>query len=668
MIRIAHIADVHWRALSRHDEYKKVFSQFVAKCKEEKVNHIAVLGDIFHTKTSGLSPEYVRELTKWLLEMATVAQVHLVLGNHDGNLTNSSRLDAVSPIVDAINSSNIKLYKQSGVYQFEPGFNWCVFSLFDESNWDKVKPVANEYNIACYHGPVFGAKSETDWEVHDGLNVEFFEAFDLAFLGDIHRTQHLGFRDVSISKNRNDIKINPGDEVVELGNDEVLVKTRRPWISYPGSTIQQNYAESLEHGFLLWDIFGKSSHDVQFHLLDNVKPFVTLDWNNNVDDIIEQSAPFPNGSRFRIKTKHHISQKDITLVCESLKRLKGVSEVTVKNEQVFDKSVIIKDDKLISKTDLRNSDVICSLVKNYHSNANLGQTELDLLKSKVNAALANQSNDDKRNVKWSLRRIKFDNILCYGKDNVIDFDKLNGIVGILAPNRSGKSSIVASIVYSLFNELDRGNVKNLHIINARKAHCFTNTVINVAGVDYVIERQTVKHESKKGLVYANTSLNIFESRNDELIDLVGEQRYDTEKVLRNLIGNIEDFKMTSLSAQNDINSQFIELGSTKRRTLVSRFLDLDVFASMYDFLNSSAKSLKSAAKTLQDDNLSEELEILEPRLVQVKKSYEDVVLDIQAFNHEILDLSQKVRNTGSSDVTEADVNEKKHYLEKREKL
>lgn len=667
MIRIAHIADIHWRALSRHDEYKKVFSQFVDQCREAKVDHIAVLGDIFHTKTSGLSPEYVRELTKWLLSMAKVAKVHLILGNHDGNLTNALRLDAVTPIVEAINSNDILLYKQSGIYQFEPGFNFCVFSLFDEANWNKVKPVSGEFNIACYHGPVFGAKSETDWEVHEGINVEFFNEYDLALLGDIHKTQHLGFRDVEFVKHKDDVRVLPGDDVLELANEMLHVKTRKPWISYPGSTIQQNYAESLEHGYLLWDIFGKSSYDVRFCALDNVKPFVTLEWDNNVEDLLAKANQFPNGSRFRIKTKQHISQKDITLICETLKRNKSVSEVTVKNEQVFDKSVIIKDDLLIHKTDLRQVDVICKLVKDYYGNLSLTQEEFDLLRSKISDALSIQQADDKRNIKWSLRRIKFDNVLCYGKDNVINFDKLNGIIGILAPNRSGKSSIIASIVYSLFNELDRGNVKNLHIINARKAHCYTNTVINVAGIDYVVERQTVKHESKKGLVYANTTLNVFESRDEELVDLVGEQRYDTEKVVRSLIGNLEDFKMTSLSAQNDINSQFIELGSTKRRNLISRFLDLDVFASMFEFLNANAKSLRTAAKSLQDDNSGEELQDLEQRLENTKKVYENIVLEIASTNHEILELSQKVRSTGASDVTEVHVNEKKEYIAKKKK-
>lgn len=139
-MRIAHIGDVHIRGLSRHDEYKVVFQEFAHDIKRRGVNHVFIAGDIFHTKTSGISPEYI-DFMSWLLKtLSETTTVHLILGNHDGNLTNQSRQDAVTPIVNALGLPNVFLYKNSGVYQFEKGFNWCVFSLFDE-NWDVVKPV-----------------------------------------------------------------------------------------------------------------------------------------------------------------------------------------------------------------------------------------------------------------------------------------------------------------------------------------------------------------------------------------------------------------------------------------------------------------------------------------------------------------------------------------------
>lgn len=214
MLRVAHIADVHWRGLSRHEEYREVFESFVRKVADSKVEHIFIGGDIFHTKTSGLSPEYIEQMSWWLSTMSAVAEVHLTLGNHDGNLVNLSRQDAVSPIVEALRNPRIHLYKKSGVYEFTPGYTWCIFSLFDEEGWDAVKPIQGKVNIACYHGPVFGASTETDWLIEEGLTVDFFKEFDFCFLGDIHRMQYLSARDSELTIDEDDLSKYPGAEVV----------------------------------------------------------------------------------------------------------------------------------------------------------------------------------------------------------------------------------------------------------------------------------------------------------------------------------------------------------------------------------------------------------------------------------------------------------------------
>jgi len=214
-MRIAHIADIHWRSLSRHEEYREIFTAFCEDALRQKVDHIFVGGDIYHTKTSGISPEYIEQLRWWLSSMARVAPVHLTLGNHDGNLVNFSRQDAVTPIVETMNDPRIFLYKKSGVYNFAPGFNWCIFSLFDTDSWKKVKPISGDVNIACYHGPVWGAKTETGWAIEDGVQLDFFKDYEFAMLGDIHRLQYLDFRDVELTIDEKDLVMYPGAIVLE---------------------------------------------------------------------------------------------------------------------------------------------------------------------------------------------------------------------------------------------------------------------------------------------------------------------------------------------------------------------------------------------------------------------------------------------------------------------
>lgn len=214
MIRIAHVADIHVRSLSRHDEYREVFTAFVQRCKEQGVQHIFVGGDTFHTKTAGMAPECIDYMCWMLNLMATVAEVHLTLGNHDFNMANLTRQDAITPIVRALGNPRIHLYKQSGVYEFAPGYNWCIFSLFDEGGWDAVQPVPGKVNIACFHGPVFGAVTETDWLIEEGMTVDYFKRFDFCLLGDIHKMQYLAAREVEFEIDEADLVKYPGAQVV----------------------------------------------------------------------------------------------------------------------------------------------------------------------------------------------------------------------------------------------------------------------------------------------------------------------------------------------------------------------------------------------------------------------------------------------------------------------
>lgn len=214
MIRVAHVADLHVRSLSRHDEVRTVFSAFVEQCKEQHVDHIFIGGDVWHTKTSGMSPEAIDFLCWAFTQFASVCDVHVMLGNHDLNCTNLTRQDAISPIVNALNNPRIHFYKHSGVYEFAPGYVWGVFSMFDEENWGKVQPILGKVNIACYHGPVWGAVTETDWLIDEGITTDYFRAWDFVMLGDIHKHQFLAGRDVEIEIDEADLNKYPDAVVI----------------------------------------------------------------------------------------------------------------------------------------------------------------------------------------------------------------------------------------------------------------------------------------------------------------------------------------------------------------------------------------------------------------------------------------------------------------------
>jgi len=96
-MKIAHLADTHIKNLKYHDEYREIFSKIYDICREQKVDYIVHCGDIAHTKTQ-ISPEFVEMAGDFFKNLAAIAPTYIILGNHDGNLRNESRQDAITPI------------------------------------------------------------------------------------------------------------------------------------------------------------------------------------------------------------------------------------------------------------------------------------------------------------------------------------------------------------------------------------------------------------------------------------------------------------------------------------------------------------------------------------------------------------------------------------------
>ena len=187
-MKIAHISDTHIKLLKHHDTYRNIFEQLYASLRKEKVDYIFHLGDLFHNKTQ-LSPEAVQLASEFLNNLANIAPVILIAGNHDGLLKNLDRQDAITPIVKALNNPKITFLKNSGEYVLNNEVTLNVLSIFDRDNWVKTSNV-EKINIALYHGAIEGCKTDTGWVMKDtDDDVSIFNNFDYAFLGDIHRQQ-----------------------------------------------------------------------------------------------------------------------------------------------------------------------------------------------------------------------------------------------------------------------------------------------------------------------------------------------------------------------------------------------------------------------------------------------------------------------------------------------
>lgn len=560
MTKIVHISDIHWRGATRHDEYRRAFSSMFDELRIIKPDFIFVGGDIVHSKTQGITPELIDNLVWWFREMAKICEVHVILGNHDGLILNQHRQDAISPIITALDNPRVKLYKKSGVYNFAPGFNWCVFSVFDEEGWDTVKPVAGQINIALYHGAVAGSVSDQNYELEADLKVEFFKDFEFCFLGDIHKQQFLGYRD------------------------------GKPWIAFPGSSIQQSFGEVGDKGYLLWDIRSATDYDVEFKVINHDRKFVTVDWKGTIDETLKD-ANIPKGARVRVKSDGAITNIDVQHVTNELIRAHDASEVIFKDVKYSTASGALATGASHHEN-LRDVDVQLKLFHDFYHEKLLSQNEWAALKVLIANYMRRALENDMttRNVTWTLDDLSFSNLFGYGENNSINFKKMSGITGIFGPNRIGKSSIIGTLLYALFNDTDRGAIKNLHIINAAKDSCKCELTLSSNNAKYKIQRQSIRNTNKQGVQNAVTSLNFFQISGDSVKELNGEQRTDTEKIIRSIVGSADDLMLTGIATQGDMN-KFVMLGSTQRDQMMSRFLDLDIFEKMHSLAKADANTV-----------------------------------------------------------------------------
>jgi len=308
-MKFAHIADTHIKNLKYHSEYKEVFKQLYEKLCEEKVDYIIHCGDIAHTKTQ-ISPEFVEMCSNFFESLAEIAPTYIILGNHDGNLKNSSRQDALTPIVNALKHENLHLLKSSGETKLDDEFTINVLSVFDRDNWVDISD-ADKINIALYHGSISNSKTDLGWVMEYGEdNLSIFKGFDFAFLGDIHKT-----------------------------NQALDFKGR---IRYPGSTVQQNHGETNDKGFLIWDIRDRQDWDVKHVVLKNPKPFITIELTPK--GRLPNKFKAPAGARLRLVSnnnlplstmkkavevaKHRFKPESITFLNRALGERGNVDDIT----------------------------------------------------------------------------------------------------------------------------------------------------------------------------------------------------------------------------------------------------------------------------------------------------------------------------------------------------
>lgn len=642
--RIVHIADTHIKNLKYHSEYREVFAKLYEEVKQAQPDCIVHCGDLAHTKTQ-LSPEYFEMAAAFLKNLADISPTIIILGNHDCNIKNKARQDAITPIVETLRHNNLKLFKDSCEYKFNDDITFIIKSILqEEGEW--LPPTDPEkINIALYHGAINGVKTDTGYTLDNGdYDESIFEGCDYALLGDIHKTNQF------------------------VGASE---KYR-----YPGSTVQQNFGESDDKGFLIWDIISKSDYTVRHVEIKNPTPFITIK--------LPESGILPElkvqaGSRMRI-----VGTSKVTL--EQLRNALEVAESRYKPEALtfFNKVGTARNSVRESVDgfeieDMRDIAVQEKLIKEYLNDYRVDDEVMQRileLNRKYNTEVE-QSEDTLRNIKWRLKELTWDNLFNYGTGNRLNFDKLKGVVGIFGKNFSGKSSIIDSFLWTLQNSTSKNVRKNVDIINQNESYGCGMVKLEVDGNIYTIERSAEKYIKKlKGeeTEEAKTDVQFLlkDAATGRETKLNGNSRNETDKEIRRHFGSIEDFLLTSMTSQEG-GLSFINEGSTKRKEILGKFLDLDIYAKKHKLATEDAAKIKGALDRLkrrdlkqEERNVSSELEWNVAATKQQKGYCDNIREQLRILDGEELEIIKEI--SASPKLRVFNLEEEEQKLEEARKL
>jgi DNA repair exonuclease SbcCD ATPase subunit/DNA repair exonuclease SbcCD nuclease subunit len=602
---IYHIADIHIRNIKRHKEFREVFYAMFDEIKKRGTDDaiIYLAGDIAHAKLE-MSPELVSEISWLFTECNKLCPTIVIAGNHDCNMNNSDRMDVLTPIVDALKLPNLTYLRDTQVYGIG-GVDFAVFSIFDnKDNWPKANTLFGNKKIALFHGPVDNSTTDVGYVVSSRhFTTDIFDGYDLALLGDIHKRQEM---------------ISPsGCKVV-----------------YAGSLVQQNFGETLDkHGFLAWDLDTMTYEEID---IKNDYGYYTLDIDGGIVPDVTDMPLYP---RLRVRVTN-TDTADTKRMMADITAKYGVEDFTIIRTDTFNKKKTNDREARLEVDSVSDINHQNSLIGEYIERMMPFVTKEDLAGiEKINRDINSrvQPSELQRNISWKPIKFDFSNMFSYGERNVINFDKVNGLMGLFAPNAQGKSSLFDAISFCLFDKCSRA-YKAAAIMNNRKQDFHCQLEFTIDGVQYGIRREGRTINKGKNV---KVDVDFWREGDTGRESLNGTERRDTNQIIETYVGRYEDFIMTALSLQSN-NALFIDKSQSERKDLMAQFMGLDIFDKLYDTATNDIKDVNALIRNFRKTDFTSELAQNETTLNSKREEYDGLDAEKLELETRKADLEEQI--------------------------
>jgi len=621
--KIYHLSDIHIRNTEEHIHiYTHVFANLYKYLKTVKsdTSLIVITGDILHNKNrltticETLCVDFVEKLSSM---MTTI----IIPGNHDFNEKANTIEDSISTILYKREFNNLYYLKQSGVYRFN-NILFGVSSLIDNKIIKASDISDSGLKIGLYHGAVSNSKNSKGFEFSN-KSMTNFDGYDLVLLGDIHYFQYL--------------------------NEE---KT----MAYASSLISQNFSETdLNHGVLVWDLNTKES---VYKPIPNDYRYDDIDIKNNElmyknKKILFENLKLPPNGKLKINSLN----SDIDFYNKIVFDIKNVYP----NLNIVHNKLLTNNLSAQNKTKEKNVITIQSIIdKEIEKLPETSKKYVEkVLLKEIKSAI--QIVDEKLN--WRLLSLEFSNMFSYGPNNRIDFTKLtfDEITGLFGPNSIGKSSLIDILLFSLFDDYSR-NYQEKHkllsgtIINTKEkifsckvSFCIDNTI-------YFIEKEGKRLGAKTDHTFDTfkfTNYDFYKMESNNKVQLNGHDRIETLDKIKKLIGEYNDFCVSSVCLQSNNRDKvdFFNMSSVEKKVFLNNRLKFDIFKNIElkykDLLKETKINLKNIEKLdeYQNYNHNTDNKLIELELVIDNYNQEKNQLDeqLQINNKQLNDLYKQLK-------------------------
>ena len=689
-MHIIHLADLHIRSgnlqKSRFNEYQTVFNRIIEDLENYiyiKDSVIFILGDIFHNQVK-IESAGLKLSLEFIKKLSNLAPVYIIRGNHDYLQAYPDEPDLISSVL-SIDIPNVTYLNKTGHYKIgDIGIGLIsIQDALQSGNTQGITPdlpvfpdpneLDSKHKIAIFHGPIGKAKLPNGTEIteHNSYPLEWFKGYDYILLGDIHLQQVNNAKLQSANISQSDFK-----HCILTNTYDTLTNT---W-AYPGSTIQQDFGESLlGHGFLIWDL---DDQLVNTYHINNDYGFVTVkqvnsEWTVNVKnkwlpliDTVKNNKWFPKNIYLRIK-KVYNSQESYNQDLINLLEFLNINILEIRHDYIntninTSASTSIEESldlsaynspkvwiEYLEKQELQESDQDqlwkawfinhdTLMIPSDISNLNI-QSKIKEKNEKFSKLLSEYKDlyDDQINLSsikkpFRINYLEWEYILCYRNTNYFNFDNLeNNISAITANNACGKSSFLETICIALFGEgfpSRHNKTYSASIICQEKpdsSNAKTVIYVTINNIKYIITR-VFSHTSKDANKLVCESKYTTLER-DDLKQNIHSGKTAVDAWVKKHIGSIEAFLLSSMISQN-VDMDFFNLKSADQKELLDNALSINVSTKFHNVLKEAKLShsyIVDLIKTIRippaNSNNEEEITKLKQSLEELESK---IILDI----------------------------------------